>query len=62
MKKLFLLFALAAFFVGCGTSTPKQQEAQEEVVLEQVAEEIDSIAGEIDEAAAELEQSIEEVQ
>lgn len=62
MKKLFFLFAIAAFFVGCGTSTPKQQEAQEEVILEQSAEVIDSIAGEIEEAATELEQTTEEVQ
>ncbi len=62
MKKLFFLFAVAALFVGCGTSTPKQQEAQEEVILEQSAEVIDSIAGEIDEAAVELEKSAEEVQ
>lgn len=55
MKKIAFIMVIAAFaFASCGTSTPKQQEAQEEVVLEQEAVVTDSIAEVVEEAAEEV--------
>lgn len=59
MKKFAIAMVVAAFFVGCGTSTPKQQEAEvapvEEVIIEQeAAEVVDSSAVIVEEVAEEV--------
>lgn len=64
MKKLGFLLIMAAFFVGCGTSTPKQEEAQapvEEVQIEQSAAEVaDTTAQAVEEAAQEVKEVVAE--
>ncbi len=49
MKKVAYFAILAGFLVACGTSTPKQQEVKEEVVMEQTEAPVDSLTEVVEE-------------